>query len=112
MDIDYDYLRRLRQDEQGSMALTPLPDDFYDAVREYVKEIKNRVGMDPCLDNMREYENLIKTLNDIVRLRLNKVILRSLHHQENTDNLTREEKELYINIEKVIKSYELSLIHI
>lgn len=109
MEINYDYLRRLRQDEQSSMALIKLPDRFYEAVRSYVKEVKNRVGVNPNFDNMREYENLVKTLNDITRLRLNKIVLRSLHHQEEVEGLTKEEKELFADINQLVSNYESSM---
>ena len=88
------------------MALIKLPDDFYSNVREYVKEVKNRVGVDPNLDNMREYGNLIKTLNDIIKLRLNKIVLRSLYHQDDMDDFTKEEKELFVDVSRLINDYE------
>ncbi len=107
MKIDYTYLRRLRLQEQSSMSLSQLPEDFYSQVKEYVMNVKNKVGVNPNLDNMREYENLIKTLKDIIRFRLQKIVLKSTQgFDEEIPGMTREEKELFIRINQYIRQYE------
>ena len=79
--------------ELKSDNLLKLPNDFYDNVRNYLKQNNENIEMDG--DKKTELERIIYYVREIRKLRLHKAFF------GNRDNLVDEEKELLLLIEDI-----------
>ncbi len=105
MEISYEELRRLQQEERESAALSHLPDDFYERVGKLVSDSSERLREHQGIANMKEFENMVKIIRDIRRMREEKILFRALRSfgtkHDNSDMIS-EEHELYARIVEVL----------
>ena len=105
-DITYELLRKIQADERGSSALSRLPPDFYDSVREMIAERKARLAKSFSLSEAREFENTLKVLRGIYALREQKMLLRALAAAGGARDgsaLSPEEKWAFDDITRVLE---------
>ena len=96
----YSKLYEAWRKEKEASTLQPLPKDFYEKIAEYVKKIREESRM---IDNKTtkgrlvkiEFENVKKMINELLRLRLEKILNSLSSGKEIPKNcLTREEERI------------------
>lgn len=107
--IDYAFLRNIQSNEKASMELTKLPDNFYSECSVYLKMLKENQEKNPSLITLREYENARRIFEDIVNIRVKKIILNILQLSLQPDNILPEEKELYDNVKSEMMKFKKNL---
>jgi len=106
----YQKLYKAWRDEVLERELRPLPDGFYIELSGYIKELKRRLGRlnEGTIDARlleREMENIVKMVEDLMRIRREKIILSTFRGGQPPDKLTREESELAGDVLPILKAY-------
>ncbi len=105
-NIDYVSLRTVQNNERNGMGLTNLPEQFYTDVFAYINILKENNEKNPSMISIRDYENTRKIVEEIIRIRLKKIVLSALQFSALPKNILSEEKELYETIKKEIIGFE------
>jgi len=107
-DLSYNFLRKLQQTERGSMALTVLSSEFYGGVCTFLTTQQDNLKEEQSLMKVKEIENTKKVLEDILRSRQRKILLRALQStSKDTEGMAPEEVKLYREMRKVIGEHTL-----
>ncbi|RLI22845.1 hypothetical protein DRO54_00035 [Candidatus Bathyarchaeota archaeon] len=108
----YEELYKAWKKEKESLRLQPLPKDFYEKIAEYVRKIREESRM---IDNKTtkgklaksEYENVKKMINELLRLRLEKILNSLSSGEEIPKNcLTREEEKIGEKSFLIVEKFE------
>ena len=94
---------------QASQQVASLPEDFYPKLRRYLDELREDIKKP---EKMREYGKALDCSQDIIRLRLKKIVsLASSPPPTNqmTRNLTEEENELYKVLYKIVSEWRTGI---
>ncbi len=115
MTITYEILREIRRKEEKSQKLQPLPENFYEEVKEYIKD-KLEVSSQSMTTNLhkKELENAIETFQRILKLRIRKIIEEAIgsivcDYEAKIDNMTNEEREFFEELLGVMKKHTTKL---
>ncbi|MEM2963498.1 MAG: hypothetical protein QXW70_03070 [Candidatus Anstonellales archaeon] len=104
MEITYPALRDLQRSERESTNITPLPKDFYSKLSKFISEKKSLLTTTSTISEIREYENIYKTIKEIITMRQKKILFRALTSTEHdATGMTEEEHQLYDKIREAIK---------
>lgn len=78
--ITYETFRKFQRQEKENDALQRLPDNFYDLCKEWIRRKENlyEKGRDPSM--LREIENVMLIIKDIMERRERKLLTLALHH--------------------------------
>lgn len=101
--INYSLLRDIERQELTQASLTPLPLDFYENAKRYAVELEVKMNGGGVMV-IREYENVKRIIKRIMEKREEKIVLLAVRGIE-SENLTKEEKELFYSIKERIDEY-------
>jgi DNA replication initiation complex subunit (GINS family) len=105
--MDYAKIRDIEREELHSTELSKLPDDFYSIAKQLEQEFEEKMRVDPQT-YYREYEGLKKSLENIRRKRIEKIIF-SASVGEEPANMLPLEKELFDKIIHSISEFEQAI---
>ncbi len=101
--ITFELIRKIQREEQSSQKLVKLPENFFDAVAEYIsKKRRNRDDKRSVL----EVRNIERLIEDIFNRRERKIINMAIINARTgilPENLTEEEKIFYQSLLETIK---------
>ena len=113
MKLSYELIRKLHRQENESVDLIRIDEDFFDALPEYIQEEKDKLqDMKNSLDDsiVRKLNNIKSMLEDIIYSRekkiINKAIMKTKNNEEDTKNMTLEEQKIYYKIVNLLLSYQ------
>ncbi|MCW4002012.1 MAG: hypothetical protein NWE97_02340 [Candidatus Bathyarchaeota archaeon] len=96
---------------QASQQVAFLSKDFYPKLRRYLRNLKMRAIKKP--EKMRDYERARRLSQDIINLRLKKLVsLASSRAQTNQilGNMTEEERSLYDRLHMIIRGWKAKIL--
>ncbi len=107
--ITFDKIREIERAERESKKLQPLPENFIDEVKEYIKhkELTQTTHMD-----ILELKNIKSTIKHIFTLREKKILDLALFHIETgmpVENMDQREKFLFNRVVDLIKKFREDL---
>ncbi len=112
MDLDYDEIRKIYRLEKNTSKLVEVKETFFDSLNEFISEEKqNYFNSIKDLDfaKARNFTNLKKMVEEILSLRqkkiLSKALISSKTSEENNELMAEEEKKMFKEILKILKSY-------
>jgi hypothetical protein len=102
-ELSYEELRKVQARERASPVLQKLPEGFYKAVRKLIESKDEGLKKSFSLTEAKEYESILKVVEDIHEKRKQKIVLRAMKPGSQGEvALADEEKELFERIHKVI----------
>jgi DNA replication initiation complex subunit (GINS family) len=103
-ELSYDELRKIQARERASPVLQSLPEGFYASVRKLVEKKNEGLKSNFSLTEAREYESILKVVEDIHERRRQKIVLRAMKSGAGQEEiaLTGEEAELFERISKAV----------
>ena len=108
--LSYSYLRKLQHSERESMALAKLSEGFYNSLNDYILAMNEKINTDHNLMLIKEYENTRHVVDDIIKMRKNKIVLRAMQNSSiNLEGMTSEEERFYRSLADSIKRFEAGL---
>jgi len=99
--VSFQDLRNLQKKERESAFLVPLPEDFYDQVSLYLKELKEKGIKNHNLLLLQEYENAKRVVRSIMERREEKIVLFAIRGVE-INGITEDEKRFLEAIKKAL----------
>jgi len=113
MELSYEALRRIQLQEKHNATLTVVDEAFYESYAVFLAQQVERLRQAFSLDEVKLYENTQKILKEIIEKRQQKILLKALRDLKTGDvsseGLARQEKELYIELLRLLQSHEASL---
>ncbi|MEM3555445.1 MAG: hypothetical protein QXF56_01870 [Candidatus Micrarchaeia archaeon] len=101
-ELTYEELRRIQARERASPVLQSLPQGFYKAVGKLIEKKNSSLKSNFSLTEAKEYENILKVIEDIYERRKQKIVMKAMRSGEE-GALAEEEKEFFSKIRKVIE---------
>jgi len=102
-ELDYKKLRNIQRDERDGTALTPLPDDFYTKMEKFIRAKKDEIRKSNSLSDIKELENIAKTLRGIRELREQKIVFKALKSEKrDVEGMTKDERRAYEKVAEVL----------
>ena len=108
MMISYSFLRDIERGELTQASLVPLPENFYNQVKDYVAELEKNINKGGGVMALREYENVKRIIKRIIEKREEKIVLLAVRGVE-SENLTNEERELFHSIKEKMMEHRKNL---
>jgi len=108
-ELTFEELRRIQGRERNEQMLQELPDDFYSRVEELIAKKNRELKENFSLGGAKEYENVLKILDEIYMRREQKIALKAIktaRSGENVLGLVREERMMFDSMVKLLKDYE------
>lgn len=105
--LTYETIRRIHKDEELSVKLAKIPDDFFEKAKEYVKAKEDAVKNDPVA--AQEFQNVKHRLMFIMEARERKILSMALYSVRTglpPENLTPSEKPFFESILNSLKSFK------
>ncbi|MFH0889855.1 MAG: hypothetical protein V1836_01795 [Candidatus Aenigmatarchaeota archaeon] len=105
--LTYDTIRKIHKDEESSIKLSKIPDDFFDKVKEYIKSKEETLKSDPS--TAQEFQNVKHRLMFIVETRERKILGMALYSVRTglpPENLIPAEKPFFQSILEALKGYK------
>lgn len=106
--LTLDEVRDLVRSEKKSVALQPLPLEFFDEVKKYLEEKHKLLGGKYDGTIKEDIEAMIKSVSELITIRLRKISqLAALHLDasfHNTENMTPREEDIYYAIIDFLKA--------
>jgi hypothetical protein len=97
---------------QQTRQISHLEEDFYPRLRRFLTRLKKTANRTP--EKMNEYRKAVDVANDIVNVRLRKIIyLASSPEQTNQTiehDLAKEERQLYRNVFETINDWKINIL--
>ncbi len=110
MPLSYSDLRDLQRNERENANLVSLPKDFFTQVSDFTSSKKSSISTNSSISELREYENLTKTIKEIISLRQKKILFRALKSSEHdSTGMTDEEHRLYDRVLECLKEGNLEM---
>ncbi|HEV8289552.1 MAG TPA: hypothetical protein VGQ00_01200 [Candidatus Norongarragalinales archaeon] len=110
LELSYEALRKVHLQEKHYAVLAPIDEEFYKGYEGFLQKQSDNLKQKFSLEEVKVYENTIKTLQNVVELREQKIMLKAVLDlragQINSSALAAEEKDLYIAIIKLLREYE------
>lgn len=109
--LDLRRLNKIRYKEgvQASQQVSSLPEGFYPKLRRYLDELSEALKKP---EKMREYRKALDCSQDIIRLRLKKIVSLASSPPQTKQmlrNLTEEEYELYKSLYKFVSEWRTEI---
>jgi DNA replication initiation complex subunit (GINS family) len=103
-ELSYDELRKIQARERASPVLQSIPDGFYASVMKLIAKKSESLKSNFSLAEAREYESMLKVLEDIHERRMQKIVLRAMKSGGGQEEIapTKEEGELFEKISKAV----------
>jgi DNA replication initiation complex subunit (GINS family) len=104
-EISYKRLRDLAREEKAQPGLSALPPEFYSSIQSFLSSKFSEVETNRSLMQMREFENAVAVIKEISAIRQQKILFKAIRNggvHGKTDDMTREEHELYDRFSTVI----------
>ncbi|MEM4662961.1 MAG: hypothetical protein QXM75_02985 [Candidatus Diapherotrites archaeon] len=116
IQIDFEELRKIHRQEKNSQQLTPLSEDFFNELKNYLDEKRKEYleslgsGATPSED----FINIQRMAREIFEIRQRKIIKKAFHaamgsEDNEEEKLSGDEKKLFCNICKVVSEYQKSI---
>lgn len=112
MNINYDELRRIHRLERNTSKLVEVEDSFISDVESFAEEEKKnylKSLQEFSSSSSREFANLKRVIEEIFSMRkkkiLNKALIASHTNDYNFENMSKEEKEFFKEVLKIIQNY-------
>jgi DNA replication initiation complex subunit (GINS family) len=103
-ELSYEEIRKIQARERASPVLQTLPDGFYKAARKLIEKKDEELKKNFSLTEAKEYESIVKVVEDIHERRKQKIILRAMKAGAAEEaTLAVEEKELFSKIHKIVE---------
>jgi len=97
------------EEEREKEDITPMIDPFYGSMRDFIKERTKvaKQALNPITKKILEkrLERIQYVINDLIKIRTNKIIKKVLNKEEISVNLAREESNLYDRMKQVYDIY-------
>ncbi len=104
--LDYAYLRNIQNNEKAGMGLSKLDENFYDEASEYINMLKDNSQNNPSLVSLREFENARKVFEEVVNIRIKKILLNVLQLTDAPINVTVSERDFYSKIKETVQKFK------
>ncbi|MBI4406527.1 hypothetical protein HY571_01285 [Candidatus Micrarchaeota archaeon] len=109
-ETSFEELRKVHLEERHSPLLCAIPENFYDAYLSYLDVCSQHLEKDFSIEKARVFENTRRVFIELVRLRCQKVILKTFKDVRTgaitSDDLARQEKDLHRDLLRYFKEYE------
>ncbi|PJA19213.1 MAG: hypothetical protein COX63_01710 [Candidatus Diapherotrites archaeon CG_4_10_14_0_2_um_filter_31_5] len=112
MELDYDEIRKIYRLEKNTSKLVEVKEDFFDSLSEFILQEKQSYFnsmKDLDFAKTRSFTNLKKMVEEILSLRqkkiLSKALIASKTAEENNELMAEEEKKMFIQLLKILNSY-------
>ncbi|MBI1971866.1 MAG: DNA replication complex GINS family protein [Candidatus Aenigmarchaeota archaeon] len=105
--MTYETIRRIHKDEELSVKLSRIPDDFFEKAREYIRAKEDSVKSDAAA--AQEFQNVKHRLRFIMEARERKILNMALYSVRTglpPENLTAAEKLFFESILDSLKSFK------
>ena len=113
-EASFEALRKVQLQEKHESAISALDDDFFVKYRSLIDAQRDRLRKDFSLDAATSLENLRRLLSEVARKREQKLFLKALRDfhagQVGGEGLSREERELYNSLIRLLSEYEAAVI--
>ncbi len=105
--MDYETLRNVQRAEKNKSRLSEIPENFYEELRELIRNSMKKYEETRDLGDLRNFENIVRVARDVFYTRQQKIIMkayRNVRTQEFDDNgMVSEEKEFYQALVDIIQ---------
>jgi len=103
-ELSYDELRKIQARERASPVLQGIPEGFYASVVKLISRKNEGLKSNFSLMEEREYESILKVVEDIHERRMQKIVLRAMKSGGSQEEiaLTGEEAVLFEKISKAV----------
>jgi len=105
----FDKIHNKWKEEREKEDITPMIDPFYGSMRDFIKERTKvaKQALNPITKKILEkrLERIQYVINDLIKIRTNKIIKKVLNKEEISVNLAREESNLYDRMKQVYDIY-------
>lgn len=105
--LTYETIRRIHKDEELSIKLSKIPDDFFERTRDYIKNKEEAVKTDATA--AQEFQNVKHRLRFIMEARERKILNMALYSVRTglpPENLTPTERLFFENILAALKNFK------
>ncbi len=105
--LTYETIRRIHKDEELSVKLAKIPDDFFEKTRDYIKSKEDAVKTDAAA--AQEFQNVKHRLSFIMEARERKILNMALYSVRTglpPENLTPTEKPFFESILNSLKGFK------
>ncbi len=115
MTITYEEIRRIHRLEKNSSKLVPLTIEFYNDLKYFVSEEKQKYleAIKKAASYERDFPNIKKMAEEIFLMREKKIINNALAtartKEANEEGMASQEKKFYFSLVELIESYEKNL---
>jgi DNA replication initiation complex subunit (GINS family) len=107
-ELSYEELRKIQARERASPVLQNLPEGFYKAARKLIEKKGEGLKNNFSLTEAKEYESILKVVEDIHGRRKQKIVLRAMKSSGEEVTLAEEERDLFERMRKAIGEEEES----
>ncbi len=103
-ELNYDELRKIQARERASPVLQSIPEGFYASVVKLIGRKNEALKSNFSLTEAREYESILKVVEDIHERRRQKIVLRAMKASGAQEEiaLTGEEAELFEKVSRAV----------
>ncbi len=113
MESSFEALRRIQLQEKHNATLTVVDEAFYEAYAAFLIRQAEKLRQSFSLDEVKVYENTQKILKEVIERRQQKILLKAFRDlkvgEVTSEGLARQEKELYIELLKLLQAHEATL---
>ncbi|MEM5836725.1 MAG: hypothetical protein QW451_00135 [Candidatus Aenigmatarchaeota archaeon] len=105
--ITFEMIRKIQKEEANSPKLTKIPENFYESVKNYLRQKKSLAEKMGDKKISVEVKNVERLVEDIFNRRERKIVswaVNSARAKINVENLLEEEKDFFEKILNLIKS--------
>ncbi|MBI2085564.1 MAG: DNA replication complex GINS family protein [Candidatus Aenigmarchaeota archaeon] len=105
--LTFETIRKIHKDEESSVKLSKIPEDFFEKAKEYVKSKEEAGKNDPSV--AQEFQNVKHRLMFIMEARERKILNMALYSVRTglpPENLTVAEKSFFENILTSLKNFK------
>jgi DNA replication initiation complex subunit (GINS family) len=100
--ISYDQIFSLYRNEKNTNAISNLPENFEEEIKEYIKQLSEKED----LASKKELENVKHILKALIKIRLEKIALRAINFQKVDTPLLKNEEKFFEIIKDLTKEQQ------
>lgn len=104
-DLTYKNLRDFAREEKAQPGLGKLPEGFYPSAQAFLSSKFSEMEAGRSVLQMREFENAVATIREIVLMRQQKLLFRAIRsggEETKIEEMTREEYEVYDRFRAIV----------
>ncbi len=105
--LTFETIGKIHKDEESSVKLSKIPDDFFEKAKEYVKSKEDAAKNDPTI--AQEFQNVKHRLMFVMEARERKILNMALYSVRTglpPENLTATEKPFFESILNSLKNFK------